>query len=440
MAFFAVHSHHSMATPIADPQLRRRQGYSLALGLFSITFIVAWYANHYRMDGILTHGSDPWGYYQFLPALLGTHEWAHLPWAYGLENGNALSLFSMGVAMLMLPFFLMGALASLSFGFPVDGYSLPFVFAYFSATAAYTALGCQLLFQALRRRFPVWVSLVTPIVLFGTTNLFFYSTHEPGMSHVYSFFLFAWLYYLTVRMLEAPRGDRLIGLFICAALIVLVRQLNVVALLFPLLYGDPYREALRKRSYWLRQFPGAAVAGTLLAIAVVTPQLMYWRHITGQLLVFTYGKKGEGFTWTEPHLWEVLFSHQNGWFIYTPIMLLVMGVLLVQGIRHVRDMRLVLAIWTVSWYVYASWWSWWLGGSFGHRGFIEHYALLAIPFAWGLDRIVQRGTLLRDLSVGVLLMFAYLNIRLSFLYFWPWEGPDWNWEKLISVMRTAVTG
>jgi hypothetical protein len=437
MAFFAVRSTR-MSTLVADQEQFRRQGHVLAIGLFAFTFLVAWYANNWWLDKLLTHGSDPWGYYQFLPALLGTHDIAHLPWAHVLENGNSLSLFSMGVAVLMLPFFMLAALVAHVLAFPVDGYSLPFVFAYFAANAAYGALGCKLLFHALRRRFPPGVALLTPMVLYGTTNLFFYSTKEPGMSHVYSFFLFAWAFYLTVRMLEQPRTDRLIGLFVCAALIVLVRQLNAVALLFPLLYGAPFREALKERLSWLRQFPKAAIAGLLLAVAVLTPQLLYWRHITGEVLVFTYGKKGEGFNWTEPHLWDVLFSHQNGWFIYTPIMLLVMGVLLVQAMRNVRDMRLVLIIWVVSWYVYSSWWSWWLGGSFGHRGFIEHYVFLALPLAWILERLVRRGVLVRDLSMAVLLVFTFINVRLSFLYHWPWEGPEWNWDKLIDVWHKVL--
>ena len=423
----------SMTSTVIPSGSAQRTGWALAAMLFIVTFLVGWYANAYRLDGILTHGSDPWGYYQFLPALFRTHEWLHLPWAYVLENGNSISLFSMGTAFLMLPFFLLGAAVAKGLAMPVDGYSLPFVFAQFAAAAFYVAAGCQLLFHALRRRFDELVAMVTSLVLYGGTNLFFYSTHEPGMSHVYAFFLFTWLFYLTVRMLEAPRADRLIALFVCAALIVLVRQLNAVALFFPLLYGAPWREALRTRWQWLQRFPLAAFSGLLLAIALVSPQLFYWHAVTGEWLVFTYGKKGEGFTWSEPHLWDVLFSHQNGWFVYTPVMLVVIGVLLVLALRNVRDMRLVLFIWAVTWYVYSSWWSWWLGGSFGHRGFIEHYAFLSIPLAWGLERLAQRGTLVRDLSMGALLLFAFINVRLSFLYFWPWEGPEWNWQRLIEV-------
>ncbi len=429
-----------MTSTVIPSRSAQRTGRALATALFLITFFVGWYANAYRLDGILTHGSDPWGYYQFLPALLGTHEWLHLPWAHVLENGNSISLFSMGTAILMLPFFLLGALVAKGLGMPVDGYSLPFVFAQFAAAAFYVAAACRLLYHALRRRFPARVALVVPLVVYGATNLFFYCTHEPGMSHVYAFFLFAWLYYLTVRMLEQARADRLIALFVCAALIVLVRQLNAVALLFPLLYGAPWREALRLRWQWLRRFPVAGVTGLLLAIALVGPQLYYWHRVTGEWLVFTYGKKGEGFTWAEPHLWEVLFSHQNGWFVYTPIMLFTMAVLLVRSVRNTTDMRLVLFIWAVTWYVYSSWWSWWLGGSFGHRGFIEHYAFLSIPLAWGLERLFRRGVLVRDIGTAALGLFVFFSMRLTFLYHWPWEGPEWNWQKLIAIWELAFTG
>lgn len=439
MAFFAQRS-FCMPSTITDTRSFKRQGHVLATGLFVLTFVLGAYANWYRLGSMLTHGSDPWGYHQFLPALLGTHEWAHLPWAHILDNGNSISLFSMGVAMLMLPFFMLGALAAHLLGYPVDGYSIPFEFAQYAATAAYTALGCKLLFHALRRRFSPWVAMVSALTVYAATNLFFYSTHETGMSHAYAFFLFAWLFYLTVRMVEQPRADRFIALFICAALIILVRQLNAVALLFPLLYGAPLKEALLTRLRWIRGFPVAAISGLILALALIAPQLLYWQLVTGETFVFTYGKKGEGFNWVEPHLWEVLFSHQNGWFIYTPLMLLTMALLVWLAVRNVRDMRLVLIIWAITWYVYSSWWSWWLGGSFGHRGFIEHYAFLSLPLAWGLERLVGRGAVARDLALVGLTLFAFVNLRLSFLYHWPWEGPDWNWQKLMAIWTQVFVG
>lgn len=406
--------------------------------LFTITLLAGISANRHDFAELLRHGTDTWGYYQFLPASLGSHGWDQLPWTHKLENGNHLSLFTVGVAFLQAPFFYLAASVAYCFNYPVDGYSLPFVYAQFVASAVYLAAGCRLLYHALRRRFGPAAATLASLLVFGATNLYFYAVFSSGMSHVYAFFLFAWMHYLTVRMIGSPRADRLVGLFLCCSLIVLVRQLNAVALLFPLLYGAPIRTALRERLRWVRLFPLAAVGGLLLAVLVLIPQLMYWKAMTGNLLVFTYGKKGEGFFWNDPHLLDVLVSHQNGWWIYTPLMLFVTGVLVYGAWRGRPGMRLLLLMVGLAWYVYASWWCWWLGGSFGHRGFIEYYALLAIPLAWAMERLLALRRPLRDAGLVGAVLLVFLNVRMSILYQWPWEGAEWTWDKLLAVWSTAL--
>jgi len=408
--------------------------------LFLLLFIVAartgYLVNLERLDTMLFHRSDPWGYYQFLPALIGTHEWTYLPWSHPMEDGTTLGLFTMGVAWLHLPFFLIAMAWAALAGEAVDGYSRPFTIMQFVSTAFYLAAGCHLLFHALRRLVPGPVALLTPMVLFGATNLFFYSTYEPGSSHVYSFFLVAALLLLTLRMLERPTAPTLMLLVACSGLIVLIRQPNVVVLLIPLFLGTTsLREALHTRWAWLRTHARAAGDGLLLAGFMSLPQVLYWHHITGQLFVFTYGRKDEGFNWSDPHFLDVLVSHQNGWFVYTPIMVVVMVVLVVGAMRGHPHMRPVLAAWVLTWTVYASWWCWWLGGSFGHRGFVEHYALLSIPLATGMRWIRAKGMLWRIVAYAVMFLFVFINIRLSVLYQWPWEGPDWTWERLLDVWK-----
>jgi hypothetical protein len=54
MAFFAERSTR-MSTLVADQQHFRRQGHVLAIALFTITFLVAWYANNWWLDKLLTH-------------------------------------------------------------------------------------------------------------------------------------------------------------------------------------------------------------------------------------------------------------------------------------------------------------------------------------------------------------------------------------------------
>lgn len=415
----------------------RKLGIGLALMLFVLALLLGWWANHHRMHELLRHGSDPWGYYQFLPALLGTHTFDALPWTVLLENGRSLSVFPIGVALLQSPFFLGASLMAWVTGQPVDGYSCPYIWARFMAAAFYLAVGCTLVFHVLRRRFPLLVALATPVVLFVTTNLWFYTGYDPGMSHVYSFFLFAWLLYLTVRMVEAPAGPRLFALFICAASIVLVRQLNVIALLVPLLLGTTPRMALRSRWAWVKAFPMAAGAGVLVAVLLIVPQLVYWHHVTGDAIVFTYGKKGEGFDWLHPCLANVLFSHQNGWFVYSPIMLPVMIALVIGSWKGVPGTRVTLLVWALAWYSYASWWNWWLGGAYGHRGFVEHYALLAPALAVVLDRLLRAGRGPKFAGLALIALCAFLNVRMSMLYNSPWDGPDWTWQRVFEVWSKA---
>jgi hypothetical protein len=92
------------------------------------------------------------------------------------------------------------------------------------------------------------------------------------------------------------------------------------------------------------------------------------------------------------------------------------------------------------WITYASWWCWWLGGSFGFRGFIEYYALLALPLAWGLQHVSRSRPWVRLLGTGLLVLMMFFNVKLSRQYQWPWEGPDWTWHKVWNEYAVALVG
>lgn len=410
-----------------------------ATGLASLLTLFAWNTNAPTMGRVLTHGSDPLGYYQYLPALLIQGDWRAMAYVHLLENGQGLNLFSMGVAFMQAPFFLAAWAWCELMGIPATGYELPFVFARLLATSSYTALGSLILLNVLlvrSHRVVAWLSVLA--ILFGTT-LYYYTVHEGGMSHAYCFFLMAAIVGLTDRMVRAPGGSTLVVLFLCLGLVVLIRPLHAVVGLFVLFHGTAgLADAWRTRVGWLRTYPGAAVTGSVVAVLVWLPQVLYWHTVTGSWFVFTYGTKGEGFDWLHPHLLDTLFSLQNGWFIHTPLMVVVMALLLWQAWRGEGSARPILFMWALVWYVYSSWWCWWLGGAFGYRGFIEYYAFLILPLAWGLERL---RTVPRSWSIAVVLVLALLvrtNIRLGDRYVYPWERPSWTWEKLGRVYVEAL--
>lgn len=412
------------------PATKVRSPYFLGTVLLTALLTwLAWNTNAPRMGFVLTNPSDPLGYYQWLPGTFLAGDWSGFPYVHYLPDGKGLSLFTWGVALMQAPFFLLAWACCATMGVPATGFELPFVFFRLLATATYVSAGLFLVRRMLNGRcsdMAAWITVGA--LLFGTT-LYFYTVHEGGMSHAYSFFLVAWTVHLTHRMLEAPRWDRLVALFLCAGIITVIRPLNGVVLLYATLAGAHPLEAAAIRLRWLKAHPLAATSGTLLLLAIWLPQLFYWKMQAGSWFVFTYGTKNESFDFTEPHLVETLFSFQNGWFTYTPLMLAAFGMLLWQAWQGRDNARLTLVIWGLVWYIYASWWCWWLGSAFGYRGFLELYALFAVPLAALLDKTIRTRTGLLSTVVLVLLLIR-LNIRLGHMYQYPWEAPHWNWGKL----------
>ncbi|MEZ4789641.1 MAG: hypothetical protein R2811_06440 [Flavobacteriales bacterium] len=423
--------------------VRSRSSRDYLIGIALLTTLLTWLAwntNASHMGYVLTHRSDTLGYYQWLPGTFITQDWDSFSYVHYLGTGKGLNLFTLGVALLQAPFFLLALAYCWITGIPATGYELPFVFFRFVAAGFYGSIGLALTFHTLRRYTSVRVSLVTIILLLFATNMYYYVVRDGGMSHVYSFFLFAWLFHNTLNMVERPNGPSLFGLFVSGTLIILVRPLNGIALLLPLFYGVPWRDALKDRLQWIVRFPGWSFAGMGLALLLVLPQLLYWKAQTGSYLVFTYGAKGEGFFWWSPHLWDILFSHQGGWLLYHPVMVGAMVMLLrgaCSGRPAYADWRTILLVWVVAWYLIASWWNWWLGGSFGHRGFVEHYALLALPLAACVDALINWSRRFKWLLLVPAVFLIFLNIRMSHLAFSPMDGPTWTWDSLITFWGDA---
>lgn len=387
--------------------------------------------NHRDLYQMLRMEGDGWGYYQYLPGLIGTHHWEHLPWAYILDNASGLSLFTSGVALLQLPWFLLGHGLAWVTGSPMDGYSAPYALSSMLGIAVYTGIATSLLFHALRRRFTLPVSLAVPLLLFSGTNLYYYVTRQPAMSHAYAYFLFAVLHYLVVRNVERASPWRTAGILVVCSSALLIRQLHAVVLLFPLLYLTDGLQGLKDRLRWITQQRAVTLLGAGLAVLLWLPQLAYWHLITERWFIFPYGYKGEHFEYLlRPHLMDVLFGVINGWWVYTPMMAVACGFLVWMALRRIAGGRLLLAIAALVWYTYAAWWCWWLGGAFGHRGFVEYYALLSIPLAYGLEQATRWRPIVRVAFALLLALFMLANMRMTQRHTWAWSEPEWTWAAL----------
>ncbi len=404
-----------------------------------VVFIMALAASLFMHRGDLINyviWYDAEAYYQYLPAVFINGNIEHMVWAAPLENGNTLNLCQMGVAVLQLPFFLIAHFIAKIGGLTADGYSPVYAYSILIASCVYGALGVYLLGKVLQQWFSTTASFITVLFVYLGTNLFFYFSFEAGMSHIYSFFLFAWFIYYTPKFFQNPSIKRALIYGFIIAMIGLVRPNNLVIGLYAVLYGVTSWASFKERLSFLFRHPVAIGAIVLVFVLLFIPQLLYWQATTGSYLVFTYGEKGQGFNWGSPELWNVLFSHQNGWLIYSPIMVISLIGLAVGVIKKQANFLAVLLIWLLAWYLFASWWSWWFGGAYGHRAFVEYYAFLAIPFAYIMHKVPRnfKGYLV----LGACLFMAFINVRMCFNYVHPWNGPEWTWDSYLHILKQAI--
>ena len=145
-----------------------------------------------------------------------------------------------------------------------------------------------------------------------------------------------------------------------------------------------------------------------MAALVWLPQLCYWKYATGEWLFYSYA--GERFFFDRPHLWQVLFSFRKGWLVYTPIMVFaIWGI--TQLPRYAPAWRFAIPVWLAAHlYVMSCWWIWWYGGSFGQRPMVETYAILSIPMAAGISRIMEFPQKIQWTTWTVLAALIALNL------------------------------
>ena len=153
----------------------------------------AWAVNGFDPYEFLRRGSDQLGYYQWLPAFFVDQDFGKMYWCHQMESGKWISMFTFGVALLQLPFFLFGQLSAEAFGYDLNGFSPPYAIAQMVGVALYTGAGVVLAYRIARRFSTEESALLAVVALFAATNLFYYSVYAPTMSHGYSFFLVSFL-------------------------------------------------------------------------------------------------------------------------------------------------------------------------------------------------------------------------------------------------------
>jgi hypothetical protein len=365
---------------------------------------------------------DVAGYYAYLPMLFVERDLRlEKTWKYDMiqlvgvhehpVSGGRHLKFTAGMAYLYTPFFAAAHAYTLATN-PEEahGFSLPYRFGIGLAGVVYPLVGLVFLRRFLRHYVPDAAISWTLFALFLGTNLFYYSSFRGAMSHGATFMLGAAMLYQADLWRRREQVWRLGVLGVLAGLIVLIRPVNV---LIPLAVAAMFTMDGRLPKGLLTPKSLAVALG--LAVVVGIPQLLYWKASTGHWIVWTYG--AERFFWSQPAWIQGLFSWRKGWLLYTPMVAFIL--LGFWGLARKKPAwALIAGLYLIATaYVTFSWWAWWYGGSFGSRPMIDGYALLALPLAVYVQRMLEEAPgWIRRLSLGTVCALVALNLVQTYHY------------------------
>jgi len=313
---------------------------------------------------------------------------------------------TMGMSFMYAPFFFMAhGFAHLS-KYESNGFSQPYEFFLIVSCLFYLFIGLFYLRKLLLFSFSEWSTSLTMVTILAGTNLYYYASAEPAMSHAFSFSLIICFIFQSVLWLSEHKLKRAVYIGLLGGLIILIRPVNIFIFLVPLLYNVATVKQFSDRiNYFIRKWKHTVVIA-LLSFFVLLPQFIYWKAITGSWLFNSY--VGERFYFNNQHVLEGLFSYRKGWLVYTPIMIFAFIGLVFLFKKHRKYFLSISAFLFINIIVLYSWWSWWYGGGFGSRPMIDSYGLLAVPIACFYSAILKNKLIsIPILSIGIL--FITLN-------------------------------
>jgi hypothetical protein len=287
-------------------------------------------------------------------------------------TGHRRTIFSVGPALLWMPFYAAGDLLARSVGRVEDGYSPFHIQAVCLASLLYGVIGLLLLNAVLQELFDRGIAFWTTLTVLYGTFLFWYMADEAAVSHALSFFASALVFFVffKTRAHLSVLGAALIGFLIGVAAI--VRWQNGVLLLLPL---STLLSTFRKNAKGT--FASGLAMGAGFFVGAL-PQMLAWKAIFGEFVPRDPPHGRDFLRFDHPYLMQVFFSSRHGLLFWTPV--LWGGFLgLVLLLRKRRSLALTLiAPLLVMTYVNACSGDWWAGGSFSNRRFDSALPFLAV--------------------------------------------------------------
>jgi hypothetical protein len=360
-------------------------------------------------------------YYAYLPATFIYHDltlqftadnpgyFSNKFWGHQVpETQKKVIKMTMGMSLLYAPFFLVAHLAAGLLPVAANGFTWPYKLALMLSSVFYLMLGLYLLRKLLSRYFSSTVTTITLISVFAGTNLYYYAIYEAPMSHIYSFCLFIAFMLITLKWYESPSPKNSLVIGLLAGIISLIRPSNIIILIFFVFYGVTSFAELKGRSNYFFTKRYLILIMWLAFLLVWSPQLIYWKSITGHWFYYAY--TDEGFFFKNPQIIRGLFSYRKGWLVYTPVMAFALSGFVFVWKKYRKFFWPILLFSILNIYIIFSWWTWWYGGSFGQRPMIDSYGMLAIPLAALIQYSIRAQKQIRIALLSIIFILTAYSV------------------------------
>lgn len=367
--------------------------------------------------------SDARGYYAYVPSMIIDHDLdlsnqlarrdtQEGSYTQKTPIGRVNDKYPIGVSVTLIPEFLVAHVVSTAiYGvaerktFEPNGYTILYellAVAFVIGLATATMLIADDLSVRYLDIEPNAVAIAIALYWLGTPYLY-YVFRQPIMSHVIGAFWMAlsvWTFERArTRWLRSESAARDVMIFALAAgMAVITRPTNVGLLLFALYL---FWIAVRLRAGSRRRELLLLGLGAVPLFA----QLWVWKQMSGSYFYYGYG--AEVFHWLQPKLLQTLFSSRHGLFFWTPLMLFaVLGLA-----RHLATQTALVRLGALAllwiWLANSAWETWWFGGSFGARAFLDYSIFLIVGLALHVQdrhragaRAFSRSMVLASACVG----------------------------------------
>ena len=416
--------------------------------ILSLSFLMS---KRHEHTGYFNWRSELWadqaGYYVYLPGLfIYDFNPAYFPdkieektgdgFTLDYDNQKVITRYTCGLAILQSPFFMIIHLYAGLVGLPQDGFSGIYHNVPNLAALFYSFFGLLFLWKFLLFYYSRKVSFFTIVALFFGTNLYYYAIDNTGMSHIYSFALFALIAWFTKRFITGKQKPGVLTMASWGAifaLIVLIRPSNI--LLFPFLFCLDCKSWLDLRKRLKVLFNLRLVLPLVgISLLVFLPQFLYWKYASGNFISYSY--EGYGFSnWKTPQILGLWFSPNNGLFLYSPLYLFfLVGMYLMIRDKLINGWLAALTFIGIT-YVFASWFLFSFGCGFGSRNYVEYLVLFALPFGYLILKIVRLKLSGRIPIIAAILFLILFNQKLIYSYNKCFQGGSWDFQEYAYLLK-----